>query len=77
MPERRGQREEGKDQGTKAEHGIVREDEGIDLRGAKDALGSDNASEWLKDPKVNSADVDVAQMRQIDPERHAERPIWQ
>ena len=43
MPERRGQREEGKDQGTKAERGIVREDEGIDRRGTKEALGSDNS----------------------------------
>ena len=43
MPERRGQREEGKDQGTKAEHGIGREDEGIEPRGTKDALGSDNS----------------------------------
>ena len=77
MAERKGRGEAEKDRGTKAEHGIGREDEGMGDRGTKAGLGGDDNADWLKDPNVKSADVDVGPMRQIDPEQHAERPIWQ
>ena len=52
------------------------------LKDPKAELGTDDDTTWLKDPKDESADVDVGPTRpidpeQLDPQQHAERPIWQ
>ena len=77
MAKRKDEREEEQDKGTKAEHGIGRPDAEMEHRGTKAELGGDDDTTWLKDPKAESADVDVGPMRPTGPDQGVERPIWQ
>ena len=87
MAKRKDEREEEQDQGTKAEHGIGREDAAMENRGTKAELGGGNNtdwledpkaelgggndSDWIKDPKAESADVDIGPIRPTGPAESA------
>ncbi len=71
MAERRRGRDEEQDRGTKAEHGIAREDEGMDDRGTKAEHGIAREDEGMEDRGTKAE-------HGIGPEDEGvERPIWQ
>ena len=70
MAERRRGRDEEQDRGTKAEHGIAREDEGMDDRGTKAEHGIAREDEGMEDRGTKAE-------HGIGPEDEGvERPIW-
>ncbi len=74
MAKRKDEREEEQDQGTKAEHGIGREDAAMENRGTKADLGSDDDPSWLKDPKADIVDPVHAEGDDFDD--HDEDADW-
>ena len=70
MADRRRGRDEEQDRGTKAEHGIAREDEGMDDRGTKAEHGIAREDEGMEDRGTKAE-------HGIGPEDEGvERPIW-